>query len=265
MLATSRLPIQTIKIFHVFLTCTCVPHSEKGSSTAGFQGVFEALFLAIYRTFAMNKFSIKMLLWHAVVWQLMYVTCPSDLCLAHWSVNAECVRSAQCLVLCLVMVSWAACAGRRGESHWVAFHVTCTRSRYHRDEEGWSRQYPCTPSFVGNRVPHLSHTLDLSLPNAMHALEIPLLIYKSLVDVLERMLRRCVKFGRLKVSDHLPWCRDQRKTFLRLVDTLSQTSWYWWLDKVATSNRERIHLMLNCYFPGRHTRIHVWLLPSLWW
>jgi len=33
MLVTSQLPIQTAKILYSFLTCTCVPHFEKGSAT----------------------------------------------------------------------------------------------------------------------------------------------------------------------------------------------------------------------------------------
>ena len=49
----------------------------------GFQDVFEALFLATYRTSAMKKFSIKKLLWIAVTGHPLDVTSPSDLCLVY--------------------------------------------------------------------------------------------------------------------------------------------------------------------------------------
>jgi len=43
-----------------------------------FSEVFEVLFLATYRTSAMNKLSIKKLLWSAVVWHPVDVTYPYD-------------------------------------------------------------------------------------------------------------------------------------------------------------------------------------------
>jgi len=54
-------------------------------------------------------------------------------------------------------------------------------------------------NFVDNRIPRLSvcHTFDLSLLNAVHALEILLLNSKSMADVLEDTQN----FGRLEVSD----------------------------------------------------------------
>ena len=46
----------------------------------GFQSVFEALFLATYGTFTMDKLSIKtLLLWDAVVWHPVNMVCRPDL------------------------------------------------------------------------------------------------------------------------------------------------------------------------------------------
>jgi len=50
------------------------------------------------------------------------------------------------------------------------------------------------PSFYSlSRVNVLRYTFDLSLPNAVRALKILLLISKSVVDVLERMPPNCAK------------------------------------------------------------------------
>jgi len=62
------------------------------SFSEAFRVCLKCFFPATYR---MEKFSIQKSFWHAVVWHPFDVTCPSALCLACLSVNAECTCSAQ--------------------------------------------------------------------------------------------------------------------------------------------------------------------------
>jgi len=127
----------------------------------------------------MEKFSIQKSFWHAVVWHPFDVTCPSDLCLACLSANAECTCSAQdCCVWYSVLPSILSTLHRLEveiiESPLALMSPVEGPGLIGTEKDGQEMSL-YTFSFVDCHIPCLSHTLNLSLPYTMHAWEILLL------------------------------------------------------------------------------------------